>query len=446
MKTIVRLFLIVFFLPLSTWAQNPKIEKFVLINSNTNQAVRDLTLPNDAIDLTTLGHDINIQAVPEASTQNDIAHVQFRINSTLQEPFEFKAPYALAGDNSGNYNSWFPAPGNYKIQATPYKSGSVAGTHLEITLTITTGGSTPGGSDDWVINDENGDTHSTLFLLPNIFQENGGFAEIKMGDPFHSIRTKHSEGMILSDFNQFFFKTIPNETVNPTRDDFVTRMMIGNNGYVGMGTSNPQHELHVKSSDKAATLFIEPVIWQEENPNPSSYSEIRFGDEHHTIRGVFGTGMFFKDFNQITFSTVDDPFDKNMDNVFVYKDRMVINDLGVGIGVDGDEIDAALTVNGLIHSKEVLVDLDFPGPDYVFEDDYPLPSIPEIEAYIQQHKHLPGVPSAKEMEASGIQISVMQMKLLEKVEELTLYVIEQEKRLKKLEVENERLRTQIESK
>lgn len=73
------------------------------------------------------------------------------------------------------------------------------------------------------------------------------------------------------------------------------------------------------------------------------------------------------------------------------------------------------------------MNLSVPGPDYVFEDNYPLPSLHEVKQYIDEHKHLPEVPPAKDMEENGVDLGEMNMILLKKVEELTLYLIEQDK-------------------
>ena len=75
------------------------------------------------------------------------------------------------------------------------------------------------------------------------------------------------------------------------------------------------------------------------------------------------------------------------------------------------------------------VDLNVPGPDYVFEKNYDLRPLTEVEAYINQNKHLPEIPAAKEMEQNGVNLGEMNMMLLKKVEELTLYVIELKKEL-----------------
>jgi len=72
-------------------------------------------------------------------------------------------------------------------------------------------------------------------------------------------------------------------------------------------------------------------------------------------------------------------------------------------------------------------------PDYVFADTYPLMSIEELSRYIAEHKHLPGIASEKEYQAEGaIKIGELNMQLLEKVEELTLYVIQMQKEINEL--------------
>lgn len=100
----------------------------------------------------------------------------------------------------------------------------------------------------------------------------------------------------------------------------------------------------------------------------------------------------------------------------------------VGIGTTSP--DTKLTVNGSIHSKEVKVDLNVPGPDYVFEKNYNIRPLAEVENYIAINKHLPEIPSAKSMGQNGINIGELNMKMLQKIEELTLYLIEKDKQLK----------------
>lgn len=113
----------------------------------------------------------------------------------------------------------------------------------------------------------------------------------------------------------------------------------------------------------------------------------------------------------------------------------------VGIGTAFP--DQKLTVKGKVHSEEVVIDLSVPAPDYVFEKDYKLPTLAETEIYIQQNKHLPEVPSAGEMEQNGIQVGEMNMLLLKKVEELTLYMIELKKENEEQHLEIEKLKRAV---
>lgn len=79
------------------------------------------------------------------------------------------------------------------------------------------------------------------------------------------------------------------------------------------------------------------------------------------------------------------------------------------------------------------------APDYVFEKDYKLPSLQEVEKKINADKHLPDMPSAAEMKEKGVELTEMNMKLLKKMEEMTLYVIEQNKKIEELEKKVESL-------
>jgi len=104
----------------------------------------------------------------------------------------------------------------------------------------------------------------------------------------------------------------------------------------------------------------------------------------------------------------------------------------VRIGAGTGNPSKALEVNGVVRSKEVLVEATG-WADFVFEDDYDLMSLAEIEQFVKQHGHLPEVPSAKEVEENGIGLGEMNALLLQKIEEMTLHMIELEKRLKELE-------------
>ncbi|KRD06301.1 hypothetical protein ASE21_19205 [Flavobacterium sp. Root901] len=127
------------------------------------------------------------------------------------------------------------------------------------------------------------------------------------------------------------------------------------------------------------------------------------------------------------------------------KDGTTLYNVDGNVGIGTSVPDERLTVRGKIHAQEIKVDmLGALVPDYVFENNYKLRSLNEVENYIQENSHLPEIPSAKEFEKNGVHLAEMNMALLKKVEELTLYAIEQQKSTEKLmkiiEDQNKRLK------
>lgn len=114
------------------------------------------------------------------------------------------------------------------------------------------------------------------------------------------------------------------------------------------------------------------------------------------------------------------------DNAHTYVGNLNVMDGNVGIGTDLPS--EKLTVNGKIRAREIRIDVDA-MPDYVFAPKYDLLPLAELEKFIQQNKHLPEVPSAKEAEKNGIELGEMNKLLLKKIEELTLHLIEKNKAL-----------------
>ncbi len=110
------------------------------------------------------------------------------------------------------------------------------------------------------------------------------------------------------------------------------------------------------------------------------------------------------------------------------------------IGLGTANPDEKLTVKGKVHAEEVRVDLSVPGPDYVFEKDYDLLPLKDLEAYVTSNKHLPEVPSSSEMMEKGLELKEMNLLLLKKVEELTLHLIEANKKIDGLSEEVKELK------
>lgn len=99
-----------------------------------------------------------------------------------------------------------------------------------------------------------------------------------------------------------------------------------------------------------------------------------------------------------------------------------------------NNINLVLSYDGMLMAKEVKVTLSG-WPDYVFGEDYKLMSLGETEEYIKENGHLPGVPSAQEVEEEGLSLGEMNARLMQKVEELTLHVIELQKQIEELKKE-----------
>ncbi len=102
----------------------------------------------------------------------------------------------------------------------------------------------------------------------------------------------------------------------------------------------------------------------------------------------------------------------------------------LGIGTINPQ--AKLSVNGNILAKEVKVKTDITVPDYVFQPDYQLPTLGDVEVYVKEHRHLPEIPSAADIARDGLDLAEMNLLLLKKVEELTLHLIEKDKAEKRL--------------
>jgi hypothetical protein len=120
------------------------------------------------------------------------------------------------------------------------------------------------------------------------------------------------------------------------------------------------------------------------------------------------------------------------------------------IGIGTSSPDELLTVKGKIHTQEVLVDLNGAvAPDYVFENyfdghsilnpDYTFPLLKEVAIYIEEHHHLPNIPSADQIEKEGLSLKKMNLLLLQKIEELTIYTIEQQSAIDDLKLKLEDL-------
>jgi hypothetical protein len=184
-------------------------------------------------------------------------------------------------------------------------------------------------------------------------------------------------------------------------------------GNVGIGTNSPTAKLHVTSGTDDA-IFIN-----------GTYNKFKTAAGVNLLESYHGTEIVLDmlgNYNDRTFK-----ISKGASIIAggVPTELFRVEENGkVGIGTATP--DEKLTVNGKIHAKEIKVDGAM-APDYVFEADYKLLSLNDIEAFIKKNKHLPEVPSAAETEKNGLELGEMNRLLLKKIEELTLYMIELKK-------------------
>ncbi len=102
-------------------------------------------------------------------------------------------------------------------------------------------------------------------------------------------------------------------------------------------------------------------------------------------------------------------------------------------GTDGPEMKIDAAGNVFVEQAVLVAGTELDVPDYVFEPDYELMPLDELESFVQENRHLPDVPSAKEVKSQGLDMTRMQLRLLRKVEELTLYTIQQQETIERLE-------------
>ena len=190
------------------------------------------------------------------------------------------------------------------------------------------------------------------------------------------------------------------------------RFTVADGGNVGIGTKNPTQILTLMQKRPRIALTDEA--------------------------GDAGIIEFHEDTNQMRLQSWGD-FGRT------YKKTMMMLDADTGnVGIGTEETGPyKLAVEGSIGAREIVVELPGSGwPDYVFKNDYKLLSLKEVEKHITEKKHLPEIPSAKEVEQEGVPLAEMNAKLLQKIEEMTLYIIDINKRLEKVEEENKQLRNQ----
>jgi len=188
------------------------------------------------------------------------------------------------------------------------------------------------------------------------------------------------------------------------------RFTVENNGNVGIGTLTPKAKMEIKHSGTIGSK------WNPDN------SYLTIADPYQSLildpNEVYASGNFYFGTNNANI------YFRSLTETTALETMTILADGRVGIGTT--KPDSKLSVKGNIRAQEVKVETAN-WADHVFLPDYPLMPLLEVESYIQDNGHLPNIPTEAQVQQDGIHLGEMNAKLLEKVEELTLYLIEQEK-------------------
>ncbi len=204
--------------------------------------------------------------------------------------------------------------------------------------------------------------------------------------------------------------------------NYISKMSLSNSGFLGIGVTNPSDLLHLRGSNPTLRLSSSAYHGGAGGALNTILSTIKFSnrDDNHVyrseIRGLL-TGNWA---NHVGLAFTTSSGSQQVE-------RMRINHDGtVGIGT-ASTFGYKLAVNGTIGATEVKVENTSAWPDFVFDKSYELRTLEEVEEHINKKGHLPEIPSESEVSENGINLGEMNAKLLQKIEELTLYLIEQNK-------------------
>jgi hypothetical protein len=204
-------------------------------------------------------------------------------------------------------------------------------------------------------------------------------------------------------------------------------MTIKANGYVGIGTTTPSYKLEVVTPSTVG-MRLQTSSSTVGSPQLDFLDAARGAETVISSTDGATTGTYIASYSNHPLM-----FGTNAGSAALAK-MTIFNNGNVGIGTS-DPKGYKLAVAGNMVAESVKVALQPNWPDYVFEPEYKLLSLPETEKFIKENKHLPEIPSAATVAETGLNLGEMNAKLLKKIEELTLHLINQDKKFEELKAE-----------
>lgn len=196
-------------------------------------------------------------------------------------------------------------------------------------------------------------------------------------------------------------------------------IVVTSNGQIALGHNNPAYPFHQKALANQRSRF------------EFGTTQIDVVDYGASAFEYAGSGGIFVNGSDALFMSGPGRSIRLVTYDGTYRERLRISPNGK-VGINTTSPNHQLSVNGTIGAKEINV-ATTGWADYVFSSTYQLMSLSELEYLIKEKGHLPGIPTEKEVVKNGVNLLEMNIKLLEKVENLTLYIIDQERRIKDLE-------------
>ncbi|HCT30016.1 MAG TPA: hypothetical protein DIW31_04650 [Bacteroidales bacterium] len=365
--------------------------KDLIIRTNNTEKVRVTSNGNVGIGTTSPATKLEVLS---GLSNNEIA----RFGGTVSERGLILSSFVVGGTNEVGFN--FNAPGAGGAAAISFSTLSTE--RMIINYDGKVGIGTTTANNKLEINHgtvgNSGLRFTQLNSSSTAVAGNGKFLSVNstgdviLTDAGNSTSTWNIRGNTGTNPTNNFIGTTDNQDF-VIRTNNYERIRVTSDGSIGIGTI-PQHRLHVagdvffSTGENSETFVIQN--------GPSGYNALRYDGDNNLLL-----------------------LQENAGNV--------------GIGTT-DTKGFKLAVAGRVIAEEVIIRLQ-PWPDFIFNSNHKLRSLSELEQFIKTNKHLPEIPTEKEAQEQGIGVGEMNAKLLQKIEELTLYIIDQNKRIEALENE-----------